>query len=369
MSKKIKILFVPSGYKKAPATRYRIYQFLPFLDKEGIDYNVYSVISDKMTDMMIDSPNFRKFRKIIYYIQVVAEKFVRSWAVVLSANRYDIIFLQRTTFTFGLEKLLRLANKNIIFDIDDSIYMPDREEPGIIGRLKKYIKKKEVVSVLKISKCVIVENSHIKNFVSRYCNNICMITGPIDTDRNYPRNDVNSEGEITIGWIGSPSTTAYLAMLGGSLRKLSDTYKIKLRLIGASSCDIAGVKVEQVEWSEDTEVSELHKFDIGIMPMPDNEWTRGKVGCKMLQYMANSIPAVVSYTPTNAEVIEDGVSGFLARSDKEWVESLGALIRDERLRRSIGTAGRKVVEERYSLAKNGPIFLKVLDNIYYNRAY
>ena len=133
-------------------------------------------------------------------------------------------------------------------------------------------------------------------------------------------------------------------------------------LIGATPYELKGVKIENMEWKEDTEVSGLHKFDIGIMPMPDNEWTRGKVGCKMLQYMANAVPAVVSYTPTNAEIIEDGVSGFLADSEKEWAEKMSLLIESQALRQKVGISGRKTIEARFSLEVNSPRLKELLEN-------
>lgn len=363
VEKRFSILFIPTGDRRAPATRYRICQYLPFLEKEGIEYKIYSIISDNMTIQMIKSPMFNKLEKIIYYIRIVIEKFIRTWKIILLAGDFDLVFLQRATFPIGLERFLRLKNKNIIFDIDDSIYMPDRKEKGILGWIKKLMKKREVESILRVSKCVIVENSHIKNFVQQYCKKVYLITGPIDSVRNYPREYKHDSNKITIGWIGSPSTTIYLRMLDEVLKQLSKKCKIKVRLIGASFYSMDGVEVEMVNWSEETEVSELHKFDIGVMPMPDNEWTRGKVGCKMLQYMANGIPAVVSFTSTNAEIIEDGKNGFLARSEGEWIEKLSLLIENPNLREKIGLAGRKTVEERFSVEVNTPKYLEILKRI------
>lgn len=367
IKRRLKILFIPSGSKINPSTRYRIYQIIPFLEKEGIDYMIYSILSEGMTVRTIKSSTFEGLGKIIYYIQVGIEKFIRSWKAIFLANRFDLVFLQRTTFPLGLEKLLKARNKNIIFDIDDSIYMPDSEESGLIGWIKRYMKKKEVISVLQVSRCTIVENNHIKNFVQQYCKKVYLITGPIDTVRNYVKQNKSNSEEITIGWIGSPSTIQYLTMLDEILKQLSKKYKIKLRLIGAGFYSIEGVKVELVSWSEETEVSELHKFDIGVMSMPDNEWTRGKVGCKTLQYMANAIPTVVSYTPTTAEVIEDGINGFLADSEEEWIKKLSLLIENPDLMERIGRAGRKTVEERFALEVNAPRYLKILKQTYYTK--
>lgn len=355
----ISILFIPFGSPKVAATRYRVSQYLPYLAERNIRYKVFSSISERTTGRMIESPNFRSIKKYMYYLQIVLEKLVRFCPILYLAAQYKIVFLQRTTFLFGLEKVLKIVNKNIIFDIDDSIYMPDTEEGGIIGWLKRYTKKSEVVSILKIAKCVIAENNHIKNFVQKYYSRIYIITGPIDITRNYAREERPDLGELVIGWIGSPATTLYLKLLDNVLKELSKRYKVKFKLIGASSYAIDGVNVETVDWNYDTEISQLHTFDIGVMPMPDNEWTRGKVGCKMLQYMSNAIPSVVSYTPTNAEVIEDGLNGFIASSEGEWIEKLSRLIKDKELRYRIGLAGRKSVLEKYSIQANLPRYLEI----------
>lgn len=360
MSKRIKILFVSFGTKIAPATRYRVYQMLPFLKNYGFDYYVYSIISEKMTLRTINSPNYNKSRKLSHYTHIMIERFIRSWKAVYLAGKFDIIFLQRATFLFKMDWLLRARNPNIIFDIDDSIYMSDKKESGLIGWVKNYVKRKETVSVLKISKYVIVENNHIKKFAQNYCDSVSIITGPVDIQRNFPKSQGSDmPKEITIGWIGSPSTSVYLKIFASALKELSGRWPIKLRLIGVDSYDIDGVKTEMVKWGEATEIAELHKFDIGIMPMPDNEWTRGKVGCKMLQYMVNAIPVVVSYTPTNAEVIENGVNGILVKDHHSCVEAIEALIKDPALARKIGIAGRKTVEERYSLEAALPKFINI----------
>jgi len=320
------------------------------------------MISGWMTKRTINSSRFNRLGKIFYYIQLTIEKFIRSWVVIFLAGRFDLIFLQRTTFPLGLERLVRLRNPNIIFDIDDSIYMPDSEESGVLWQIKKWVKEKEVISILKVSKRVIAENNHIKRFVLPYCKTVDLIAGPIDEERNYTALPKDTTQPTVIGWIGSPSTTPYLRMLDDILKQLNEQHRIKVRLIGASDYSLDGLDIEIVQWQEQEEVSQLHKFDIGIMPMPDNEWTRGKVGCKMLQYMANAIPTVVSYTPTNAEVVQQGMNGFLANSQEEWIDKLSLLIKQPHLREKIGRAGRRTVEEKFSLDKNVPRYIEIFKN-------
>ena len=144
---------------------------------------VYSIFSEGMTLRMIRSSTFGSLGRVIYYIEVFVEKIIRTWWIIFLADRFDLVFLQRTTFPLGLGRLLKVRNKNIIFDTDDSVYLPDKKEDGMVAWAKRYIKKREVISVLRISECAIVENNYIKNFVQQYCKKAYLITSPISRKR------------------------------------------------------------------------------------------------------------------------------------------------------------------------------------------
>lgn len=359
----MKILFVVSGTERVAATRYRVYQYLPYLKSQGIEYSVFSITSAFITKLAIQSPEFGTIKRLAYYLALYIERFFRFWVVFFRAPHFDIVFLQRATFPFGLAKLLALGNKKIIFDIDDAIYLADTPVKGLITRLKAFIREKEVQDSLKASSSVIVENDYIKNYVSKFCKTIYKIPGPIDTDRFFVnKNARKDEKDIVLGWIGSPATTVYIRMWRNVLSEVLSRFKnVKIVLIGAGNHELPGERVIEKEWNYRTEVGELQKFDIGIMPMPDDEWTRGKLGCKMLQYMAVGVPPVVSFTPTNAELITDDENGFLVKTESEWIGKLSRLIEDEALRKNIGEAGRKSVEEVCSVEKNAPKLIKIFE--------
>lgn len=358
----MKVLFVPSCTMRCAGPRYRIQQYLPYLEEKRVSYRVFPIISDGCSRQMIQSPGYGSLKKLLYYLRTIGEKLIRYPLVLFFASQADVIFLQRTTLPFGLEKLLPLVNENIIFDIDDAIFLPDEEGGGLIHRLKKRSKEKEVIGILRISRKVVVENHYIKRWISRFCENVSIITGPIDERRNHPLNNERSQRDgIVIGWIGSPSTTPYLRMLDRVFQRISEKYpKVLVRVIGATPYKLKGVRLDFRPWSYDNEVRELQGFDIGIMPMPDNNWTRGKTGVKMLQYMAVGIPAIVSCTEANLEVIRDGENGFLANSDDEWFNKLSLLIKRPELRRKLGIAGRKTIEEKYSVEVSAPKFLEIM---------
>ncbi len=356
----MKILFVTSGTKRVAATRYRVHQYLPYLASRGVKYEVFSVIDDFVTKLAIRSPEFNGISRLLYYIALFIERFFRFWFVFFKARRFDLIFLQRVTFPFGLEKLLRLRNKKIIFDIDDAIFLSDIPGQGMIARCKAFIKEREVRGVLGIADSVIVENDYIGNYVSKYCEKVYKIPGPIDTER-YVMRKKKDGNNVTLGWIGSPATTAYLRLADNVFFEILSRFKnIKIILIGAGNYNFPGERAVKKNWNYEKEVAELQGFDIGLMPMPDDLWTRGKLGCKMLQYMAAGVPSVVSYTPTNAEIIKDGENGFLVKTEPEWIARLSVLIRDDSLRKRIGEAGRKTAEEVCSVKRNAPRLFSIL---------
>lgn len=365
MSWPASVLFVPSGSDRVAATRYRVSQYVPILRQKGVRCRVYPAVSDHATRLMLASPSMGRWRKYAYYLQVMAERMLRFMGLLALAPRYDVLFLQRSTFPLGLERLLAALSGTIVFDFDDSIYRldPDDKESGWVGRLKERTKASEVEGILRVSRAAVVENAFLGEYAARHCREVATIPGPIDTDTITAKARYN-DGPPVFGWIGSPSTTAYLPMVEPALRQaLSGSPGSKVRLMGAGSFEFGSFEAEKVDWSLAAEVPTLQSFDVGLMPMPHNDWTNGKLGVKMLLYMAAGVPAVVSYTRTNAEVIEDGVNGFLAHAQEDWVRILARLAEDPALRRRVGEAGRRTVEERYSLRSGAPKLLALLEKL------
>jgi glycosyltransferase involved in cell wall biosynthesis len=178
---------------------------------------------------------------------------------------------------------------------------------------------------------------------------------------NYPLKDSGSASKVfTIGWIGSPSTARYLKAIAPALAELCKGGRARVCLVGSGPIDLKDVPVEVIAWDEKTEVDEIRRFDVGIMPLPDEPWARGKCGFKLIQYMACGLPVVASPVGVNSEIVDDGVNGYLASTTDEWVSALEALMADAELRRQMGAAGRKRVEEKYCLAVTAPKFVELL---------
>jgi glycosyltransferase involved in cell wall biosynthesis len=149
-------------------------------------------------------------------------------------------------------------------------------------------------------------------------------------------------------------------MLTNVFRKLQERYHVEIKIVGDINISLENVKIVPEKWSYETEITQLQSFDIGIMPMTDDEWTKGKCGLKILQYMAVGLPCVCSPAGVNKEIVQDGVNGFLANSNEEWIEQLSLLIENPNLRKKLGIVGRKTVEERYSLKVNAPRLRQVI---------
>ena len=179
-----------------------------------------------------------------------------------------------------------------------------------------------------------------------------------------PCNPYSNSRPLVIGWSGSLSTAPYLRLLEGPLRKLRERVNFKLLAIGDPDFKIPGLEVEAIAWNLSTEVRDLSRIDIGVYPLPDEEWVYGKSGLKALQYMALGIPTVAAAIGANFRVIEDGVSGFLVKSEEEWFDRLSQLLSDAELRRRIGQNARQRVEASFSIKANRDTYLGIFRNIY-----
>lgn len=306
--------------------------------------------------------------KRAYYVVALLERVVRLGAVLALASRYDVVYLQRTTFPLGVERLLRWINPRIVFDFDDAIQLrdPDDRESGIVAALKERAKARAVPAVLRISRCSIVEHRFLEAFAREHCERVEKIPGPIDTDmfgrRPQPR-ATDGGKPIVIGWMGTPLTGMYLPIVSDVLKRLATRHDIEVHLVGCGPVSMPGVPLKIFPWVEAEEVGRLKSFDVGIMPMPNTEWTRGKLGLKMLLYMSTTIPAVVSYTPINAEIIVDGVNGFIAEDEQEWETKLEAVLCDAELRARVGANGRETVEKGFSLRTAVPRLIEILRQV------
>lgn len=359
----MKVLFLAAYSNLAAASRIKVYQFLPLLEERGVKCKAICFTPSFLYRIRLASATNGKFLLVYYPLGYIIRLFKTLWAILI-ASKFDIIFIQEPIIPFGLEKVLKLANKNIIFQFTDAVFLDKQAGDSFIERLKMRVLSRYCKRIAMVAKCCLVENDYNKAAVLKFCSYVDKITGPVDTDRYFSKRGEKNGDKIIIGWIGSPFTTKYLYIIEDALGEISQKYKIVLRLIGAKKdFKISGVRCDMKEWTLDTEVSWLQTFNIGIMPLADDEWTKGKAGYKLLQYMAMGIPSVVSPVGFNIEIVKDEFNGFLADTNEEWVEKLSILIEDEELRKKMGRNARITIEEHYSLKKASEKLLEIFKNI------
>lgn len=352
----MKILFVAQYGPLAASSRTRVFDYLPLLRKAGITCDVRVVISDDL----IKRNTRGIFSRLLYYVLSYSRAWWTGWVCVCTAPQYDAIFIQKALFSFPIPRLLRRYRHKIFFDFDDAIFTLENPNAGWINRLRTRRRAMAVPAMLQTAHCAIVENAYTAEFAAQYCPRVSQITGPIDTARYVPAKKPANE-KIALGWIGSQWTTRYLDTIRDPLAALSRQYpNLELRLIGAGDFDVPNLKIARIDWALETEVGHLQTFDIGLMPLPDDPFTRGKGGYKLLQYMACGLPVVASPVEINREIVTPGETGFLAETDAEWIEFLGALIENKTLRNRLGDAGRTRVVAHYALEKSSEHLLALL---------
>ncbi len=272
-------------------------------------------------------------------------------------KEYDLVFIQRKLFQPWEIRLIRSFSHFLIYDMDDAVMFKDRGGP----QPDQPVYERKFRGTAKSADLIIVGNRYLKEQVFPFHSNVEILPTCVDLDRHQTKIHQKKEC-ITIGWIGSRSTLRYVESLRAVFNDLTRIHKnIELKIIADSFPDFPEIPVLKIPWQEETEIRELQSLDIGIMPLPEDRWTRGKCGFKLIQYMAVGVPAVCSPVGMNREIIQDGVNGFWASEHEEWCGKLDRLIRDSHLRKTIGMAGRATVEQYYSIEVTGKKLVNILE--------
>lgn len=362
----MRVLFLPLYPETMPSSRLRVYQYLPSLKRLGIEAEVIPAIKEPWFSRFYYSPS-----KWIHLIQYALEVYQNLWR--LSRTRhYDVVFIQKgilSTNLRGFDRLVARSHPRLIFDLDDSVYGRNFVEFSFPW-LKRLQDSEQTAKLSSCSQAVIAGNSYLKECALRYNRNVFTIPTPVDTDRFRPQERKSGgKHEIVIGWIGIWGTVPWVRPLEKVFQELSRRYPIRVKFItrrGPEPFDWPGTRFELTPWSYGTEVQEMGDFDIGVMPLPSTEWSRGKCSLKLLQYMALGLPSVSTRVGMNCEVVEEGVDGFLANDSEEWMEKLSCLIEDPLLRARMGEKARQKVIEHYSLRHSFPFLVEVLKKVAQN---
>jgi glycosyltransferase involved in cell wall biosynthesis len=355
-----KILFIAAHRKdRAPGQRFRFEQYFDYLNANGYSCDLSFIINEN-DDKVLYSKG-RYFDKVMIALKSAGIRLKD----VLRRNDYDIIFVFREGFLTGtvlFEELLSKSKAKMVFDFDDAIWHFDVSEANkSMGWLKNPGKTARLISFADI---IFAGNQYLADYAKHHNDNVVIVPTTIDTDE-YVATPFVDKKQICIGWSGSVTTIKHFEMAIPFLKILKAKYgeRIKIKVIGDKSYTNHELNVSGIGWSREAEIIELSEIDIGIMPLPNDEWAKGKCGLKGLQYMALKIATVMSPVGVNTDIIQDGVNGFLADKTEEWVEKLSLLIEDSNLRRTLADNGRTTVLEKYSVKANAPLYLKYFNEL------
>jgi glycosyltransferase involved in cell wall biosynthesis len=361
--RRIRVLALSPIPEEGAGCRFRIAQFIPYLESVGITVTLDSLFTPEF---------FRLVYKPGHYAQKAATFIALSLKRLNSLRRssqFDLILVYREMFPLGpalIERLLAARQRPpIVFDFDDAIFLPSVSDANrLIGVLKQ---PQKVASIIRHSDHVIAGNEFLADYARRFNRAVTTIPTSVDTERFVPsaqareRDRLTAVGQPIVGWIGSPTTASYVRGLADVLRRVRQRHPFVLRISGAGEpVSIPGVAVDNQTWSLADEVALFNTCDIGIYPLADDEWAKGKCGFKAIEFMACGIPVVASAVGVNRTIIQDGANGFLAATEDEWVEKLSRLLIDAELRRRFAEAGRRTIEAGYSLRTNAPTLAATL---------
>jgi glycosyltransferase involved in cell wall biosynthesis len=359
MSGKKRVLFlVPYPLHRAPSQRFRVELFLPILQQHGIMYLVRPFMDEATWDVLYKSGS--PFQKVIG----VLKGFLRRVKdVIVIAPKYDYVFIHREAspigppiFEFIISKILR---KKIIYDFDDAIWIPNTtKENRIVNWLKAFWKVKHIC---KWAYKVVGGNPFLCSFAGQNNKNVILIPTCVDTVSQHNQLKEQHTEKVVIGWTGSHSTMKFLDSIQDVLSQIANDFEVETLIISNKEPQFTLKNLSFISWKEATEVEDLMKMNIGIMPLEEDPWCEGKCGFKLIQYMALGVPAVASPVGVNKQIIDQGKNGFLCSTKQEWYNAIALLIQDAEKRRALGISGQEKIRTQFSIQANVGSFLRLFN--------
>jgi glycosyltransferase involved in cell wall biosynthesis len=333
---------------------------LSYLNENGFEYAISYVISEK------DDAVFYARGKLLRKFVILMKSIYKRSRDLGKADSFDIIFIYREALMLGstyFERKLKKRKKKLIFDFDDAIWLNDVSEGNkYLGWLKNPLKTDKLI---KLSDLVFAGNKFLAAYARQFNENVIVIPTTLNIEIFKPGIENFKKEAICIGWTGSSTTLKHFKLLIPCLKKIKEKYGNKVFFKIISDVPYISQEIDLVfcKWNLSAEIEDLSEIDIGIMPLPDDEWAKGKCGFKGLQYMSLEIPTIMSPVGVNTEIISDGINGFLAGNDEEWIDKLSLLVESPELREKLGKEGRKTVIDKYSFQAQKQNYLKYFNEL------
>ncbi len=351
----LKVLFLTRYGRLGASSRYRFMQYEEILKVHGVQCDFHPLLDDQYLQNRYDGG-----KTSLTAFGMSALRRVRR---IFGAKKHDLVVLEGEALPYLPaipECYLAVTGVPFVVDFDDAIFHYYDRNPAQIIRL---ILGGKIRSIVRRSACVVAGNNYLADYARQAgAKQIELVPTVVDLEKYTVVPDAAGSG-FSVGWIGSPGSSRYLSLVAPALRELGKDSRVRLKLVGAGNdFHVDGIATELLAWSEDTEVDWMRQFDVGIMPVPDDPWARGKCGLKLIQYMACGLPVIASPVGVNTELVEHGVNGFLASSTQEWIDAFTTLRNDPDLARTMGISGRRKIEKAYTVQVTGPrlanIFMK-----------
>jgi len=350
----MRILFIapyPAG--ESPSQRYRMEHYIPVLRDKNISFH-YTTFIGKATWRVLFQQG-HSLKKIWGF----GLGFLKRFLQLLTLFRYDYIYIHREATPIGPPFFEWIAakvfRKKIIYDFDDAIWIPFSSVNNKFGsRLKNFGK---VAKICRWSYKISVGNEYLGDFARRYNSNVVVVPTVVNTSDVHNKLQDQKTSTPSIGWTGTFSTLKYLDIVLPVLQELQKRYPFTFIVIADKDPKLPLKHYRFIKWNRENEAADLLQFHIGLMPLYDDEISKGKCGFKAIQYMSLGIPAVVSPVGVNALIVEDSVSGFICDASIEWKNKLEFLLKDSEARTNFGIASRKKIQHSYSVISTTQLFL------------
>lgn len=351
----MKILFLTKYEYLGASSRYRTLQYLPYLKEQNIDFDVKPLFSDEYLRYKYANG---KENKLITIKRILK----RIYVSLFESQKYDLLVIEKELIPYFppiLEYCLKFTKIPYILDYDDAVWHNyDNHKKAIV----RFLFKNKIASVIKNAKAVIAGSEYIKTFALQFNNNVYKIPTSIDMSKYQCSTGENDTDKFIVGWIGSSSTSKYILYISKALKRFTDKHNAIVHLVGFDFKLSSKIEFKHkiIPWSEKNEVEEICKFDVGIMPLVDEPFERGKCGFKLIQYMGCKKPVIASPVGENNIIVEDSVNGFLVNNENEFYEKLKFFYTNRDIVEEFGINGFKKVNNFYSLQESQKKYLEVL---------